>query len=127
MIRYLSLRKNLPRILVLSALGLLTAAGVAHASSSGSAVCDRGQFCVWSGEFYVDQAHRLDLRTANPEECLPLPEGFDGHSFVNRMDRHVTVYEDRECATEGDFTTYPGGGTYVPQAPFVVRAIQIWN
>ncbi|MFC7613083.1 hypothetical protein ACFQV2_05050 [Actinokineospora soli] len=39
----------------------------------------------------------------------------------------MTVYQSPECATEGEFDTYPGKGTYVPCAPFVVRAVQIWS
>jgi hypothetical protein len=37
------------------------------------------------------------------------------------------VYQSEECSTEGDFVTYPGGGTFVPDAPFLVRGIQIWE
>lgn len=134
MSRYsLRLRSHLPKMLLLAVAAVLGTAGVAQAAPETAggqppeASCEQGQFCTWPGEFYAGQAQSFDLRTANPGECLPLPDDFDGHSFANRMSRLISLYEGRDCSTEGDFTTYPGGGTFVPQAPFVVRAIQIWN
>ncbi|WIX83986.1 peptidase inhibitor family I36 protein [Amycolatopsis carbonis] len=97
-----------------------------HPATSDPA-CTVGELCLWTTESYSGTTQHYDLRTANPEDCIPLPEGFEGHSFVNRLTRDVTIYQSEECTTEGDFTTYPGGGTYVPQSPFVVRAIKIWN
>ncbi|MDQ0376667.1 peptidase inhibitor family I36 protein [Amycolatopsis thermophila] len=120
-------RAYLPKALVLAALGLLAAGGVAEAEPTpptGNG-CEQGEFCAWSGDFYGGTVQMLDLRTANPGECIPL--GGDARSFVNRLDREVTVYQGEDCSTEGDFTTYPGGGTFVPHAPFIVRAIQIWD
>jgi hypothetical protein len=130
MSRYsLRLRSYLPKMLLLTTTALLGCAGVAQATPGAppEQACDQGQFCAWPGEFYAGQAQLLDLRTANPGECIPLPDDFDGHSFANKMKQLVSVYEGRDCSTEGDFTTYPGGGTFVPQGPFVVRAIQIWT
>jgi hypothetical protein len=89
--------------------------------------CDRGEFCVWSGVDYSGDSHRLDLESANPRECIPLPNGFVARSFANRLNRDVSVYQGATCSTEAEFTTYPGKGTYVPDAPFVVRAIQVWE
>ncbi|MEU4448892.1 peptidase inhibitor family I36 protein [Actinosynnema sp. NPDC050801] len=89
--------------------------------------CDRGEFCVWSAADYTGDSHRLDLETANPRECIPLPDGFVARSFANRLNRDVSVYQGATCSTEAEFTTYPGKGTYVPDAPFVVRAIQVWE
>lgn len=102
----------------------LTSTGVASASAS---TCDRGEFCVWAGTDYTGAAHRLDLETANPRECIPLPGGFVARSFANLLSRDTSVYQGATCSTEADFTTYPGGGTFVPDAPFVVRAIQVWE
>ncbi|WP_290062905.1 peptidase inhibitor family I36 protein [Amycolatopsis solani] len=122
------LRSRLPQLLVLAVVGLLTSAGVAQAASPPpDPACQKGEFCLWSADAYGGESERLDLRTANPGECIPLPEGFAGSSFANLMSRDVTVYQDEECSTEGDFITYPGGGTYVPNAPFLVRAVQIWE
>lgn len=88
--------------------------------------CDAGVFCAWNTTEYRGDPYRFDLRGTNMEECVPLGDGFEVRSFVNRIDRPVTVYQDAHCSTVGDFSTYPGG-TYVPKAPYVVRAIQIWT
>ncbi|WP_020666413.1 peptidase inhibitor family I36 protein [Amycolatopsis nigrescens] len=130
-----TLRARLPRVLVLAAFGLLCGGGIAQATTFSPAApasppefsCQNGEFCAWSGEFYADSVERLDLRTANPGECIPLTGEVGAHSFANRMSRDVTVYQGEDCSTEGDFTTYPGHGTFVPQAHFLVRAIQIWD
>ncbi|MFI9011855.1 peptidase inhibitor family I36 protein [Actinosynnema sp. NPDC053489] len=106
--------------------GALASGGTAVAREEGPS-CDRGEFCVWSGADYTGDAHRLDLETANPRECIPLPGGFVARSFANRLNRDVSVYQGATCSTEAEFTTYPGKGTYVPDAPFVVRAIQVWE
>jgi hypothetical protein len=89
--------------------------------------CERGEFCLWPAENYQGAIQRIALENANPGECVPLPEGFDGRSFANRTKRPVTVYQGRDCSTEGEFDTYPGGGTFVPAAPYVVRGVQIWE
>ncbi|KAA9160848.1 hypothetical protein FPZ12_015625 [Amycolatopsis acidicola] len=124
----MNLRAYLPRMLVLAALGILSTSGIAQADEGGpETACQQGEFCVWSGEGYTATPQKLDLRTANPEECIPLADEMAGKSFVNLLDRDVTVYQSTECTTEGDFTTYPGHGTYVPHAPFVVRAVKIWD
>ncbi|WAL64171.1 peptidase inhibitor family I36 protein [Amycolatopsis cynarae] len=121
-------RAFLPRLLVLAVIGILAGGGVAEAAGPGMPVdCHQGEFCVWAEESFGAQVERLDLRTANPEECVLLPGELAGKSFVNLMDREVTVYQDSECSTEGDFTTYPGQGTFVPRAPFLVRAVTIWD
>ncbi|MFD9893530.1 peptidase inhibitor family I36 protein [Amycolatopsis sp. NPDC059027] len=129
--RFATLRARLPRVLLLATVGLLAGAGIAQAAPTASAppapVCKKGELCLWSQEHYSGNAQRFDLRTANPEECIPLPADLEGHSFVNQLSRDVTVYQSKECTTEGDFITYPGGGTYVPEAPFVVRAVKVWE
>ncbi|WP_246459059.1 peptidase inhibitor family I36 protein [Amycolatopsis jiangsuensis] len=120
--------------------GILAGAGAAQATPRHPAAassqptppstapsCAVGEFCLWGDENYSGTAQNYDLRTANPGDCIPLPDGFAAHSFGNRMSRDVTIYQGPDCSTEGDFTTYPGGGTYVPQAPFVVRAVKIWE
>lgn len=87
--------------------------------------CDPGEFCAWSKDNYTGTARRYNLETANPGECIAL-DGLVARSFANRLSKDVTVYQGETCSTEAEFTTYPKGGTYVPVAPFVVRAIQIW-
>ncbi|GAA1218102.1 peptidase inhibitor family I36 protein [Prauserella alba] len=89
--------------------------------------CNSGEFCAWQEEFYGGKLQRFDLRNTQTEQCVTLDDAMEAHSFVTRMERHVTVYQDSECATQADFSTYPGPGTFVPQAPYVVRAIQVWE
>ncbi|OZM71592.1 hypothetical protein CFN78_18870 [Amycolatopsis antarctica] len=128
-----SLRSRLPKVIALTALSLLCSSGMAYATTTPTQTpppefnCTQGEFCGWSGEFYGGGIQRLDLRTANPDECIPLAEGFEAMSFANRTDRYVTIYQGADCSTEGDFSTYPGNGTFVPQGPYVVRAIQLWD
>jgi hypothetical protein len=116
-------------ITVVAAAGaaLATGAGAAGANTGQATACERGEFCVWPVKDYGGSATRIALENANPGECVPLPEGADGRSFVNRSARPVTTYQSRECSTEAEFDTYPGGGTYVPEAPYVVRGVQIWD
>ena len=102
----------------------LTLVPAAHADPA--AVCDRGEFCAWEKENYAGVALRHNLETANPGECVPFG-ALVARSIVNRLTKDVTVYQGETCSTEAEFTTYPKGGTYVPDAPFVVRAIQIWG
>ncbi|GAB3436620.1 peptidase inhibitor family I36 protein [Actinophytocola sediminis] len=103
---------------------IITGPGQASATDSP---CERGEFCLWPGERYTGDPHRFTLANTNPGECVPLPDTVDGRSFANRTTRPVTVYQGRDCATEGEFDTYPGGGTFVPTAPYLVRGVQIWQ
>ncbi|MCE7009696.1 peptidase inhibitor family I36 protein [Kibdelosporangium philippinense] len=105
--------------------------GTAFSASPASAAdtvpkCDRGEFCAWPKENYAGNAVRHNLETANPGECVSLG-GVVAKSVANRMTKDVTVYQGETCSTEAEFTTYPKGGTFVPDAPFVVKAIQIWE
>lgn len=122
------MRNTIGRVLtVVAAAGAALATGTGAAgAATASNMCERGEFCIWPGEHYAGQIVRVALDNANPGECVPLPEGADGRSFANRAKRPVTVYQGRECSTEGEFDTYPGGGTFVPEAPYVVRGVQIW-
>jgi hypothetical protein len=105
----------------------LVASGTAAAQQSGAPLCDRGEFCAWSGVEYTGAVHRLDLESANPGECITLPDKLIARSFVNRLTRDTSVFQGETCSTEAEFTTYPGKGTFVPDAPFVVRAVQVWE
>lgn len=115
------------------ALGLVLVFTAAASSTGATAVaaqdntCERGEFCLWPNESYDGAVFRVDLDNTNPGECSPLPEGFDARSFANRTKRPVTVYQGGDCSTEGEFDTYPGGGTFVPEAPYLVRGVQIWD
>jgi peptidase inhibitor family I36 len=128
-----TLRAYLPKLLILAALGIAGGTGIARADTAPPPAdrpefaCDPGEFCTWSGRFYSQAMNRLDLRTVNPQECFVLPDDAVANSFANRLDRDVTVYQDVECGTEGDFITYPGHDTFVPHSPFLVRAVKIWD
>jgi hypothetical protein len=111
-------------VFVVTVAALAGGSGVADARPEA---CERGEFCLWPGEEYSGDIHRFALENANPGECVPLPDAVDARSFANRTARPVTVYQGRDCATEGEFDTYPGGGTFVPVAPYVVRGVQIWD
>jgi len=118
--------RSLAIALVITA-GALVASGTAVAQQPGQPTCDRGEFCVWEGVDYTGTSHRLDLESANPGECVALPDELVARSFANRLTRDVSVFQGVTCSTEADFTTYPGKGTFVPDAPFVIRAIQVWE
>ncbi|OLT47013.1 hypothetical protein BJF85_00830 [Saccharomonospora sp. CUA-673] len=131
-------RTALPAVLLglATTIGIAAPAGAAASENAGPGAnpanspefdCNVGEFCAWDGQFYNGQMQRFDLSDTHTEKCVALPHGMEAHSFATRMERHVTVYQDRHCATEGDFSTYPGPGTFVPQAPYVVRAVQIWE
>ncbi len=109
----------------------LLAAGAGHPATAAPdtpehAPCEAGVFCAWSEYEYAGKTHSADLRTTNMEECVPLDGELRARSFVNRMNRPVTVYQDARCSTTGDFSTYPEG-SFVPRAPFLVRAIKVWS
>lgn len=120
--------RRLVTAILLALATVLVSTGTAQAEGRETSEprCDAGVFCAWDRTDYRGQPHRFDLRGTNMEECVPLSSGFEAHSFVNRIDRPVTVYQDVHCSTVADFSTYPGG-TYVPRSPYVVRAIQIWT
>jgi peptidase inhibitor family I36 len=111
-------------VIVTAWLLVSAATTVAHAEPQP---CESGEFCLWPTESYKGEVFRVALENANPNECVPLPDGFEGRSFVNRSKRAVTVYQGRDCSTEAEFDTYPGGGTFVPDAPYVVKGVQIWE
>ncbi|GLW92638.1 peptidase inhibitor family I36 protein [Actinokineospora globicatena] len=92
--------------------------------AAASPFCDRGEFCVWSGISFRGESGKFGIGSSAVGECIVL--GRESRSLANLLRHDVTVYESPECATEADFTTYPGLGTYVPTTPFVVRAIQLW-
>lgn len=106
---------------------LPTARTAAAEAGPTDAKCDAGSFCAWGGANFTGKAVRLNLETAGPNQCVPLPDNLVAKSLVNAMTKDVSVYEGVHCSTEAEFTTYPKGGVYVPNAPFVVRAIQVWE
>lgn len=126
-IRFLAGAFPLAVLMLLSSSTVANAATARHSPEPATQVCGIGEFCVWPEVDYGGAIARFDLRGTNPEECVPLHDELEARAFANRIDRHVTVYQDRECSTEADFSTYPGPETFVPRSPYIVRAIQIWN
>ncbi|WP_436493938.1 peptidase inhibitor family I36 protein [Actinokineospora sp. HUAS TT18] len=108
-------------------LALSTVFGLTSAAAADPLPCDAGELCLWSEPNFGGELVVLTLSDTGVEECVPLSEDIGVRSFINRLSKPTTVYQDEECATEGEFDTYPGGGTYVPSAPFTIRAVQIWT
>ncbi|HEY0498528.1 MAG TPA: peptidase inhibitor family I36 protein [Kutzneria sp.] len=116
------------RTALMSAAMVIITATSAQAAPEVGSTCDAGSFCAWGGENYSGKVARLSLETVTATStCVPLPAKLVARSLANLMTKDVSVYESATCATEAEFTTYPKGGTYVPRAPFVVRAIEVWE
>ncbi|MEV0599568.1 peptidase inhibitor family I36 protein [Streptomyces sp. NPDC050315] len=101
---------------------LLSTTFAADAASGG---CAAGQLCLWPKAGYEGPRNTHELSDTDIESCVPLPDGRPARSFANRTGRPVTTFQSAECAETGEFDTYPGGGTYVPDAPYAVRAFRI--
>lgn len=106
---------------------LPAAAPAADAAAVPRGACAPGELCLWGKPDFRGprQTHEL-FRTA-VQDCVPLPPGTDAQSLVNRLGRPVTTYQSGECEESGEFETYPGKGTWVPQSPHRVRAFKVWE
>ncbi|MEX0171325.1 peptidase inhibitor family I36 protein [Streptomyces sp. LMG1-1-1.1] len=106
----------------------VSAAQVA-AAPSGTVLgaCGPGRLCLWSKPDFKGRAQTHELATTDIDSCIALPAGTSAQSLANRTGRPVTTYQSAECAEAGEFETYPGRGTWVPQAPYEVRAFKIWE
>ncbi|MFI1395280.1 peptidase inhibitor family I36 protein [Streptomyces sp. NPDC020681] len=109
-------------VLAVAALTPQTAIATPHLGE-----CARGELCLWEQEDFegVRQVH--ELSGTDIDSCVPLPAGTSAQALANRTGRPVTTYQSAECAETGEFETYPGGGTWVPQSPYRVRAFKIWE
>ncbi|WP_235978786.1 peptidase inhibitor family I36 protein, partial [Streptomyces lycii] len=110
------------------------AAAPAPAGSAGSAAaapsagaCSAGQLCLWERPRYGGPRTVHELAGTDVDSCVPLPSGTSAQALANRTGRPVTTYQSAECGETGEFDTYPGGGTWVPQTPYRVRAFKIWE
>ncbi|MGW2559817.1 peptidase inhibitor family I36 protein [Streptomyces sp. NPDC001514] len=119
------------RTTVLTATLALTTALLPAAASAATGpalgACGPGELCLWQkpdfkGTRYVHELSGLDI-----DSCVPLPAGTTAQALANRTGRPVTTYQSAECAETGEFETYPGGGTWVPQSPYKVRAFKVWE
>ncbi|MFE0648081.1 peptidase inhibitor family I36 protein [Streptomyces sp. NPDC059534] len=101
----------------------------AYAAPSGTVLgaCGPGRLCLWSKPDFKGRAQTHELATTDLDSCVALPAGTSAQSLANRTGRPVTTYQSAECAEVGEFETYPGRGTWVPQAPYEVRAFKIWE
>ncbi|MEU9998848.1 peptidase inhibitor family I36 protein [Streptomyces sp. NPDC050848] len=129
-----------PRYVVLAVLaatlltagtGLPAAAATAAAAQAAPAprlgACGPGQLCLWPKEDFRGPAWTHELADTDIESCVALPAGASARALANRTGRPVTTYQSVECAETGEFETYPGRGTWVPQTPYQVRAFKIWE
>ncbi|MFI1973623.1 peptidase inhibitor family I36 protein [Streptomyces wedmorensis] len=107
------------------------AASTASAASAPAGTllgaCGPGRLCLWSKPDFKGKAQTHELATTDIDSCVALPPGTSAQSLANRTGRPVTTYQSAECAEAGEFETYPGRGTWVPQAPYEVRAFKIWE
>lgn len=103
-----------------------TAAAVAAVAVPRDA-CGPGELCLWGKPDFHGARHTHELSRTVVQDCVPLPAGTDAQSLVNRLGRPVTTYQSDECEETGEFETYPGGGTWVPQSPYRVRAFKVWE
>ncbi|MFD3532283.1 peptidase inhibitor family I36 protein [Streptomyces sp. NPDC058664] len=114
---------------VLTALLAAHPAAPAAAAPSGTALgaCGPGRLCLWPKPDFKGRVGTHELATTDIESCVALPPGTSAQSLANRTGRPVTTYQSAECAEEGEFETYPGRGTWVPQTPYEVRAFKLWE
>ncbi|MEW2489811.1 peptidase inhibitor family I36 protein [Streptomyces sp. NPDC048411] len=89
--------------------------------------CGSGQLCLWEKPDFTGARQVHELSTIDIESCVALPPADHAQALANRTGRPVTTYQSAECAETGEFETYPGGGTWVPQSPYRVRAFKIWE
>ncbi len=54
-----------------------------------------------------------------------MQHGVLAQSFANRGDQDLTVWGRVGCSKTALWRIYPGGGTFVPHAPFPVAAITV--
>lgn len=98
----------------------------AHASSLPREDCQEGELCLWQrAAFQGERRTHVPART-DIDDCTPLARGTEAVAFANLTGLPVTVYESGTCDTTDDFRTYPSG-SWVPEAPYDVRAFTIWK
>ncbi|WP_156722531.1 peptidase inhibitor family I36 protein [Streptomyces apocyni] len=117
------------------AAAVLTAAPAAGAatptptptSTAALGACGPGELCLWERPDFGGDRQVHELAGTDIESCVALPEGSSAQALANRTGRPVTTYQSAVCAETGEFETYPGSGTWVPKAPYRVRAFKIWE
>ncbi|MFH8256275.1 peptidase inhibitor family I36 protein [Streptomyces roseolus] len=102
-------------------------AAAAPAAGTALGVCGPGRLCLWPKPDFKGRPWTYELATTDLDSCVALPAGASAQSLAVRTDRPVTAYQSAECAEAGEFETYPGRGTWVPQTPYEVRAFKLWE
>ncbi|MDT3399592.1 peptidase inhibitor family I36 protein [Streptomyces sp. B1866] len=110
---------------VLAAVSAALSPAPAEASPPRLGPCATGQLCLWHGSAFSGAREVRELADTDIEECVRLSTG-TAASLANRTRKPVTTYQSAECAETGDFATYPSG-TWVPESPYQVRAVKIWE
>jgi hypothetical protein len=108
---------------VLSAVVLLSP----RTATAAPAECAAGELCLWEMGDFQGARQTYELSGIDIESCVPLPPGTSAQALANRTGRSVTTYQSAECAETGEFETYPGSGTWVPQSPYRIRAFKVWE
>ncbi|MEU2544579.1 peptidase inhibitor family I36 protein [Streptomyces roseolus] len=103
------------------------AAAAAPAAGTVLGACGPGWLCLWPKPDFKGRPWTYELATTDLDSCVALPAGASAQSLAVRTGRPVTAYQSPECAETGEFETYPGRGTWVPQTPYEVRAFKLWE
>ncbi|MFI1100191.1 peptidase inhibitor family I36 protein [Streptomyces melanogenes] len=112
---------------VLAATAFLLPAPARAAAPPRLGTCAPGELCLWKQPDFKGSRQAYDLRNIEIESCTALPPGTDAASLANRTGRPVTAYQSEKCAETAEFDTYPGGGSWMPQSPYRVRAFKVWE
>ncbi|MFD4377616.1 peptidase inhibitor family I36 protein [Streptomyces sp. NPDC058486] len=102
-------------------------AQAAPAAGTALGACGPGRLCLWPKPDFKGKPWTYELATTDLDSCVALPAGASAQSLAVRTGRPVTTYQSAECAETGEFETYPGRGTWVPQTPYEVRALKLWE
>lgn len=106
---------------------ILAPTGTAAAVPPTLRDCGPGELCLWEKTGFEGTRKTYELADIDIESCIALPAGSGAEALANRTGRPVTTYQSAECAETGEFDTYPGGGTWVPDSPYRVRAFKVWE
>ncbi|WP_030756468.1 peptidase inhibitor family I36 protein [Streptomyces griseus] len=106
---------------------LVAPAAPAPAAGAATGACGPGRLCLWPRPDFKGRPWTYELATTDLDSCVALPAGASAQSLAVRTGRPVTTYQSGECAEAGEFETYPGRGTWVPQTPYEVRAFKLWE
>ncbi|MEV0121397.1 peptidase inhibitor family I36 protein [Streptomyces sp. NPDC050703] len=106
---------------------ILTPANTAAAAPPALRDCGPGELCLWEKAGFEGTRKTYELSDIDIESCIVLPAGSGAEALANRTGRPVTTYQSAECGETGEFDTYPGGGTWVPDSPYRVRAFKVWE